>query len=153
MKSTPLDDYVEVDKREFAKPKKRKPIPRRLRAIIDKQQRGRLRMDGRLKAWAIKLESGAGDNTFSGRMDFGENSADYEGHDHCLLTDFDSLMLQVDLAVMDLQAIDKDIITQEYITMPLDRVNLWAKKWQRRKSRYYKRKSELLSYLDKKIIN
>lgn len=37
-----------------------------------------------------------------------------EGHDHCLLTDFDSLMIQVDTAVDNLNPAERELIIARY---------------------------------------
>jgi hypothetical protein len=147
-KPEPVDIYVEVDARPYAELRndliKPRGIKRKIKAIFNQDQAKRNRMNSMLGSWGEWARSGKGIEYSGSGIYLGENDDDYEGYDHSLLSDFDSLMIQVEMAVYSLQRIDGYLIELEYSLLYKGRAQMWAVKYGRTQSRYRSRKSELL---------
>ena len=75
-----------------------------------------------------------------------------EGHDHALLTDFDSAMIVIDTAVMNLNKIDRIMLELEYTREYKDPLKQWNNEmmFSRSQSTYDNRLRDL--QLDPRIV-
>lgn len=149
-KAKPIDRYIEVDKRPYAQLPRKEEVKKAIRRIVDDKAKRREIMDKRLLSWGQWAEAGKSSN-YATTSPLSDNDGDYEGYDHCLLSDFDSLMIQVDQAVMNLNPIDSTLITYEYKCLYENGAKRWETKYEKTPGRYRRRKSELLLYLSYKI--
>lgn len=107
-----------------------------------KRLRKRQKADNLLHSWgAWKTDPVSARSPFQTIIE-GEVYA--EGHDHCLLTDFDSLMIEVDHAIEGLNKIDKRLIECQYLNEVSDPVLYWCHEFGREAKTFANRKSELL---------
>lgn len=147
-------EYVEVNKRPYAelsktaKEKKARKARSVIKRIIDDKQKRRDVMHNRLESWG-KWKQPLKSRSYATSANTDDNDTDYVGHDHCILSDFDSLMITVDMAVMNLNPIDNKLIKYEYKLG--GGAKKWAREFEKSEARYRSRKSELLLYLSYKV--
>lgn len=144
-----IDKYVEVDI-AHASPST-KPVSRKLKAIVNADQDRRLKINKVLSSWgAWVVDSGEG--VYASRSTHSEfNDVDYDGHDNCLLSDHDSLMIEVNTIIEGLNPIDNCLIHHEYVTISPLRAKYWSDRYGKSQDRYRKRKSKLLLIISHKL--
>ncbi len=113
------------------------------------RKKRRQRVERWLVAWgeyklANQTESGF---TTASKSDLGNDAVERSGGFEWGLTDYQSMLISIDMIVSKLNPIDYDLVYREYVSVEDDRVRQWAQKWGRRESNYAVRKSRLKSFI------
>lgn len=145
-KAKPIDDYVEVDKRDYATLEATDKVnglvkgPRRksITAMAKKQVAKRDKMKQHLLSWG-EYKSGAGSaSVFAKYQELGGfDDVDHDGYDGGI-SDFQSLVYQIDGYVDQLNQRDKDLLKAEYQDLLADRVLYWSRQYGVSQLRYEK---------------
>ena len=136
---------------DYKEPEKKKGnIENSITYIVEKNRKRRKKMNSRLLSWGEWINGGrqlSNGATFEGIGGDG----DFDGYDHCILTDFDSLMISIEAIVMSLNPDENKFIHDEYEIIAGDRIQAWCDESGLSATRYRTKKSAIILKLSIKL--
>ena len=120
--------WIEVLDTEQSRPVAPQPKakPRSITQLAKMSMAKRKTMQRHLGAWGEYKSGGGSDSVFAKYQELGGfDAVDHDGYDGGI-SDFQSLVFQIDAYVDNLPRRDKDLIMAEYQTLEAERVRYWS---------------------------